>query len=190
MKTALRWIGAAFGTLVLVMVVIIGIGLALPVSHTASCAATIAAPRDRVWKTISDPLDYGWRSDVARVDLAGASVASQAAGSHAPALRWTETDRYGHSIGYERVSAEPMRHLVTRIADPTAPFGGTWTYDLTPAKQGTTVAIVENGEIYNPVFRLVSRFFVGYTATMRGYLADLGKRFGATPAVSCVIPPG
>jgi hypothetical protein len=35
--------------------------------------------------------------------------------------------------------------------------------------------ITEDGEVYNPVFRFVSRFVMGHTATMDKYLADVGK---------------
>ena len=38
--------------------------------------------------------------------------------------------------------------------------------------------ITEDGEIYNVIFRFVARFFFGYTASIEGYLRDLGHRFG------------
>lgn len=48
---------------------------------------------------------------------------------------------------------------------------------LTPAADGgTTLRITEDGEIYNPVFRFVSRFFMGYDRTAKTYLADAGKK--------------
>ncbi len=179
MKTALRWLGAILGLLVFLLLVLVGVGTTLPIDHEATCATKIPAAQHLVWATISNPLDFAWRSDIAKSQLSGPG-------------EWVEIDRYGHSIRYQRVSAEPEHHLVNRIADPASPFGGTWTYDLTPAPAvgGTTVSIVENGEIYNPVFRFLARFFVGYTSTMRTHLTDLGKKFGATVTVSCVTPSG
>jgi hypothetical protein len=44
----------------------------------------------------------------------------------------------------------------------------------------STLRITEDGEIRNPIFRFVARFFLGYTATMEAYLRDLGRRFGET----------
>ena len=38
--------------------------------------------------------------------------------------------------------------------------------------------ITEDGEIYNVIFRFVARFFFGYTASIEGYLRDLGHCFG------------
>jgi hypothetical protein len=66
---------------------------------------------------------------------------------------------------------------VTRIADPHLPFGGTWTYEVAPAVGGgSTLTITENGEVYNLVFRFISRFVMGYTATIDRYLEALRKK--------------
>jgi hypothetical protein len=46
---------------------------------------------------------------------------------------------------------------------------------LQPQSQGCLLTITEEGEIYNPVFRFVSRFVIGYTATIDGYLARLAQ---------------
>ena len=35
--------------------------------------------------------------------------------------------------------------------------------------------ITENGEVYNPLFRFMSRFVFGHTATIDKYLEDLGQ---------------
>jgi len=72
---------------------------------------------------------------------------------------------------------------VTRIADPKLPFGGTWTYELSPAPERTSLRITEDGEVRNPVLRFVSRFVLGHTATIDRYLADLGRHVGAMPPI-------
>ncbi len=71
----------------------------------------------------------------------------------------------------------PSRRVM-RIAEKNLPFGGTWTIDIAPAAEGSVVRITEDGEIYNPIFRFMARFFFGYTATIEGFLRDLGQRFG------------
>jgi hypothetical protein len=45
-----------------------------------------------------------------------------------------------------------------------------------PTATGSRVTITERGEIYNPIFRFVARFFLGYTATMDAALQALSKR--------------
>ena len=67
---------------------------------------------------------------------------------------------------------------MTRIADRSLPFGGTWTYEITAEAGGSALRITEEGEVYNVIFRFMARFVFGYTATMEGVLRDAGRRFG------------
>jgi hypothetical protein len=50
------------------------------------------------------------------------------------------------------------------------------------------VQITERGEVYNPVFRFVSRFIMGHSATASAFLKALGAKFGAqvSPVVESV----
>ena len=57
-----------------------------------------------------------------------------------------------------------------------------WTYELAPEGSGTRLTITENGEIYNPIFRFVARFVLGYTSTMGSVLRALGTKHGETVA--------
>jgi hypothetical protein len=77
---------------------------------------------------------------------------------------------------YEAIESTAPRRLVVRIADPTLPFGGTWTYDITPAGQSCSLTITEDGEVYNPLFRFVSRFIIGQTATLDAYIKALNAK--------------
>ena len=86
--------------------------------------------------------------------------------------RWVEHGSNG-DIAFESVERDPPRRLVTRIADRSLPFGGTWTYELTPAGSGTRLRITEHGEVFNPVFRFMSRFVFGHTATIDRFLKDV-----------------
>jgi hypothetical protein len=72
---------------------------------------------------------------------------------------------------------------VTRIADKNLPFGGNWVYEIDPVPNGARRRITENGEIYNPVYRFVSRFFLGYSGSIEQYLTNLGKKFGESTKV-------
>ncbi len=84
----------------------------------------------------------------------------------------------GRQVATEQVEKDPPRKLVTRIADKSLPFGGTWTYELKPAGAGTELTITEVGEVYNPLFRFVSKYVMGHTSTIDGYLAALTKKLG------------
>lgn len=79
---------------------------------------------------------------------------------------------------YEAVVWEAPTHLVANIADKGLPFGGSWDYKLEPEGSGTRITITENGEVYNPLFRFVSRYMMGHTATIDKYLKSLSARLG------------
>ena len=56
-------------------------------------------------------------------------------------------------IPLQVTEAIPPRRLVTRIADPNLPWGGTWTTEITPAPGGSVMRITEDGYVNNPLFR-------------------------------------
>jgi uncharacterized protein YndB with AHSA1/START domain len=145
-------------------------GSLLPKSHRASRRATFHQSPETLWRVLTDCAAMpSWRTTLRAIerlpDRDGHEV-------------WQETDRRGRKLRLETVEAVPPRRLVGRIADPKLPFGGTWTYEITPVADGSTLTITEDGEIYNPVFRFVARFILGYTGTMEAYLRALAAKFG------------
>jgi len=105
------------------------------------------------------------------------------------AIRDIATSQTG--VAVEVAADTPPSQLITRIADRTQPFGGTWTFDLSPDRGGTGVTITERGEIYNPIFRFMARFIFGYTSTMEGFLKQLETKLGEEQqASSGVRSPG
>jgi len=96
---------------------------------------------------------------------------------------WREVDSHGEAIPYAVVEAAPPKRLVTRIADPKLPFGGTWTFEIFPLPAGATLRITENGEIYNVIYRFMARHMFGYRVTLDAYLKSLGQKFGENVSV-------
>ena len=79
-----------------------------------------------------------------------------------------------HDVGGDR----PTTASRTKVVD-NRHFGGTWTWDLESAYETEChLTITEDGEIYNPVFRFIARFFMDYRATIDSYHAALASRFG------------
>ena len=165
----IRAVVGSVGLLVAIVGVVIAIGYALPRDHTASRHATFPAPADRVFAVLQDVDRYPeWRSDIAAVEVL----------SRTPAITWRERGSNGTITFEMREQLAPSR-IVTRIADASLAFGGSWTYVLTPTKTGTSLTITENGEVYNPIFRFMARFVFGHTATLDRFLSDLTRRLGA-----------
>ena len=73
---------------------------------------------------------------------------------------------------------EPPSLLVTRVVEGQ-PFGGTWTYRISPAPGGSELTITEDGEVYNVIFRFMSHFVFGHHATLERYLRNLQQQAGA-----------
>ena len=152
----------AAGALVLLLVVVAAIGFMLPQNHVASVETVLAASPGRVFERISDPARYPeWRQDVTRVESLGTNP-----------QKWREHGS-DDPITYEVVESRPPERRVVRIADADLPFGGTWTYELTLEGTGTRLVITERGEVYNPIFRFMSRFVFSHTATMERFIASL-----------------
>jgi uncharacterized protein YndB with AHSA1/START domain len=169
MVQILKWLGMVILCLGGVLAVIALIGASLPVKHTASRTATFKASPQTVWDTISGPPT--WRPDVTRYEELPPRNGHRG---------WIEYGKAGSKMTYEAIESDPPRKLVTRIADPHLPFGGTWTYEIAPTPDGgSTLTITENGEVYNPIFRFVSRYVMGYTATMDRYVQALQAKLQA-----------
>ena len=166
----MRWVLIGVILLVGLPALVALIGSLLPKAHSASRHATFHQSPETLWRVLTDRVAMpSWRTDLRAIerlpDLNGHEV-------------WQETDRRGQKLRLETLEAVPPRRLVGRIADPNLPFGGTWTYEITPVANGSTLRITEDGEIYNPIFRFVARFVLGYTRTMESYLRALATKFG------------
>jgi len=157
---------AALGAVVLIVLLV---GWSLPVKHRAASEATLKASPQSLYRLITDVDRFPeWRSSVKRVERLPDSAGR---------TRFREVGGDG-TILYEVESAVPNQRLVTRIADPSLPFGGSWTHELIPRGDSTTLRITEDGEVYNPIFRFASRFVFGHTATIEKYLADVRRAAG------------
>ncbi len=166
----MRWLLAVLAIVIAFVLIVVLVGELLPKNHSATRAARFRQPPDAIWSAITDYAKFPqWRKSVVRIE-ALPPVNGQPS--------WKEFDTHGDAIPYEIVEATPGRKLVTRIADPKLPFGGTWTYALTRQPDGSTLLrITEDGEVRNPIFRFMACFFIGYTKTMEDYLQALGGKF-------------
>ena len=75
----------------------------------------------------------------------------------------------------ETIESVAEKRLVRKIADPKMPFGGTWTYEIQADGGGCSLTITEHGEVYNPIFRFITKF-TDMGATINDYLVSLGRK--------------
>src|SRR5690348_10969514 len=144
----MKWILWIFIVLAGILILIALIGWLLPKEHSVTWEARFHQPPDAIWKAITD-IDAmpSWRQGLKSIKHLPDQDGKPA---------WSETSDSA-TIQFATVVSQPPSKLVVRIADPKLPFGGTWTYEITPVAGGSSLRIREEGEIYNPVFRFVSR---------------------------------
>jgi len=166
-------------TLIIIVIVIVGvviaaaavaalIGSRLPKNHTASRSILLHRSPKEVYDVVRD---FGsapsWRTGVKSVE-----VKAQPDGK----VQFREVG--SDTIEYAVDEDVPGQKLVTRILNTDLGYGGKWTYEFVPEGGGTRVKITEDGEVSNVLFRFMSRYVFGHTATINTYLTSLGKRLG------------
>lgn len=166
--------------LVLVIVVVIAaiillagvaafIGSRLSKSHTATRSIFLRQAPQKVYDVIRDfPSAPSWRSDVKRVEVKTGPKGN---------VHLREEGKNG-VINYELVEDVPGKRMVTQILDTDLGYSGKWTYVFAPENGGARVTIIEDGEVSNALFRFMSRYVFGHTATLDAYLSSLARRFG------------
>lgn len=161
----MKWVLIVLGVLVLVIAAAAGVGAALPTAHVATRSARLSVSPEKLWAMVTDVSSYpSWRGDVDSVERL-----------EAPGLKWREISGRDR-ITFESTILDAPSHFRTHIADKGLPFGGSWDYRIEPSGSGSTITITENGEVYNPIFRFVSRYVMGHTATIDRYMSALARR--------------
>lgn len=152
------------GCLAMLIVTVAVIGALLPKHHIVTRSAKFRATPEKLFGLISGP--QTWRPDVKQYE-----IIPNAGGSE----KWRETDAGGQTIEYEIVDRRAPVLLKTRIITPDLPFNGGWTFFLSGDDAYTKVQITEEADVYNPIFRFVSKFIMGHTRSIDAYLTNLGK---------------
>jgi hypothetical protein len=166
----MRWIIYIAAAVALIALVVVVAGAMLPKAHSVSRSAQVAMPPAALFGLLADVSNYrSWRPDVKSLHTLPDKDGRPA---------WVE-ESGGMKIPmtFDRVDAPSL--LVARIDSAALPFGGTWTYRITPAAGGSALTITEDGEVSNVLFRFMSRFVFGHTATIDAFLRNLKNRTGA-----------
>jgi len=166
-------VGVIAGLALLIGIVAL-MGSRLPKAHVASRSILLRQSPQDVYAVVRD-FDSAprWRSDVKHIE-----VETRQGGP----VYFREEGKHG-TVNYELVEDVPAQRMVTRIRDTDLGYSGQWTYLFAAENGGTRVTIREDGEVSNVVFRFMSHYVFGQTATIDSYLNSLAKRFGeeATP---------
>ena len=151
----MKWLWVGLLTVAAIFGIIAGIGVLLPQNHSATRSSHFHQPPQAVWDVITGPPT--WRPGIKSFENLPPRNGHRT---------WKEIDAHGNSVTYEAIEETPPFRLITRIADPHLPYGGMWVHEISPEPGGSMLQITENGEIYNPIYRFMSRFVFGYAATI------------------------
>ena len=181
----MKWFVIVLAGLVALLLIVALIGALLPQSHVAVRSAQIHKPSGDVWNAVTDVASAAsWRNDMERVEMLPPKDGR---------IAWREVGKHG-VVSYEgELVRAPMPgvpgRFVSRLTDKSLPYGGEWIIDVAIAGDGSIVTVTENGDVYNPFFRFISRFAMGHTASIDGYLRALGTHFGeqVTPVESVPV---
>jgi uncharacterized protein YndB with AHSA1/START domain len=148
------------------------IGLFLPVKHVASRSVEFKAAPETVFNTVTDVKNsLSWRTGLQDIKMLDADS-------------WTEVQKGGDEISFRTKSKTPPNRVEIEVIN-NSNFGGTWTGTFEPtASGGTKVTFTENGEIYHPLFRTMSKLFFDMGATLEQYLGELSRKLGENPAIT------
>lgn len=162
--------GLVVASLLLVGVIAL-IGSRLPKAHSAPRSIVLQQRRQQVYKVVRDFSSAStWRSDVERIEITSGADEK---------VRFCEHGKNG-DVNYELSEDIPAERMVTRILDTDLGYSGKWTYAFADESGGTRVTITEDGEVSNVIFRFMSRYIFGHTATLDSYLTSLAHHLGET----------
>jgi hypothetical protein len=142
-------------------------GARLPYNHSVSVTGIVPAPPDQVFALITNVAKGSdWRPNVKFVTVLQPDQGRD---------HWVEHLNYGQFMTLLATRTEPPVRRDVLLDDPKAPYGGTWTYELSPGPDPatTTLRITETGFIKPPVYRFVMAHVMGPTHNLDQYMKDI-----------------
>lgn len=142
-------------------------GNSLPIHHSTTAAAEIAAPPEKVWQLITAiSAQPTWRTGLLSIE----SLPLESGKEH-----WREHLAHNQTMDFIADETVPGSRRAVRLDLPNGSYTGSWIYVLTPtaAPGSTHVTITENGDIYPPVYRTLMHDVIGMRSNLDRYLSDL-----------------
>lgn len=170
----MKWILRIFGVLALLIVLVLVIGFLLPARTTTTRTVTLKESPEVVFAVLADVQKMPeWNRHMKKVEMLEPIDGKEAT---------KQTFKGGMTMTIVTAESSPPNHLVRAMRDMNGgPFVGSWTYKISAGPEGTDVALTEDAEFKNPIFRLMVRIF-GPTKYIDEHLVDLGQRFNETVA--------
>jgi len=160
---------------ILIALTVLVVGLMQPVKHSVTRSIHLKQMPEAVFALLDDSTNApNWASGILKVeplpDRDGKPVTRQT-------LKWG-----GMQMIVIQLERTPPNRLVYSMGKESGALFGTWTYNISAETNGCRVAITEDGELKNPIYRAMGRMR-GLDTSLRQTLSDLAKKFGENPAI-------
>lgn len=167
-RSSLGTVLALVATPVLTILLLAGLGFLLPAQQGATLSRTFRTPPEVVWQFLTD-LDNQptWRRNLTRVERLPDQGGRQA---------WLEYGK-GQAEAVRLAEVLPNRRLVTeQVALDEGRPGGSWTWELTPAEDGSVVTLTRAVLVDAPLARAIGFIFQAPRREVERSLNDLAQR--------------
>jgi hypothetical protein len=161
-----------FFGLVMLVLVVAGVavyidGATLPLNHVVSVTGEVPASQEKVFALITNVAKGpDWRPEIKYVTVLDPDKGRD---------HWVEHLDHNQFMTFLATrTVAPIRRDV-QLDDPQAPYGGTWTYELSPGSSPatTTLRITEAGFIKPPIYRFIMAHVMGPTRNLDIYMKDI-----------------
>jgi hypothetical protein len=160
----MKWILIVIALLILVAGFIYLMGALMPIKHQSVVESQLPTTPEILWKALTTHAEYkSWRRGIKELKAVDD-------------YHWSELNAHGDTVNYRADWVEQNRKLLTVILNKDLPYGGQWEFEITKTDAGSHLRITENGEVYNPLFRFMSKYVFGHDATLKAYITDLQAR--------------
>lgn len=169
MKTLVYSLCIIFGITFVAGIGLVLYGKTLPFEHHEEITAELNTSSKKVWQILTDYKDMPtwWSAVVKTVDE------KQPDGK---TVTWNY-DQHGKRIGFVTVKQENEKLLVREIVTKGLPFGGSWSFELTPLSSNKTkLTLIEDGFIRPALARIVMIHFIGIRSNMESFIDALKKK--------------
>jgi hypothetical protein len=164
----MKWIFISLGILIVLIAIVYLIGLLMNVKHEATIQREFKKiGMDEILSVITDYKGYAnWRSGIKELTIDSVN-------------HWTEKNSHGDKVSYRLEMGDEKGKLITRILNKDLAYGGFWEFTFTSIDDGCSIKIVENGEVYNPLFRFMAKYIFGHETTLKNYMNDLEEKLNS-----------
>lgn len=157
----MKWILLLVCILIVLIAMIYLIGSLMDVKHVATIERKLKMGSDETWIVLTNYKEYtSWRNGIKELTIDSTN-------------HWTEKNSHGDNVSYQLEVVDDKRTFITRIINKDLAYGGYWEFSISPLQDGCLVKITENGEVFNPIFRFMAKYFFGHETTLKNYMRDL-----------------